>query len=136
MSSGGADSGRGVSGRLDLMYADTTERSTLLVTLSPVSTSVSSAPIRVSTFSRSGCVREGLLLKEQLLVGGLEGAGEEQAEWETAEPKLGSEKWEPQCRPRHWKASGCCCSGSSSSSQARGREAWEVWCPLGRDATL
>lgn len=69
MSSGGADSGRDVGGRLGLMYADTTERSTLPpgFTLVPVSTLVSSAPIRASTLRRKGGTREQLLLKEWLL---------------------------------------------------------------------
>lgn len=69
MSSGGADNGRDVCGRLDFMYADTTVRSTLLpgFTLLPVSTSVSSAPIRASTLSRKGGMREELLLREWLL---------------------------------------------------------------------
>lgn len=118
MSSGGADSGRGLSGKLDLMYADTTDRSTLLpgFTVSPVSTSVSSAPIRVSTFSRNGCTREGLLLREQLLGGSLEGgADEEQAEGEVAEPRLGREKWEPERVLLHGEVLGCCCSCSSRS---------------------
>lgn len=69
MSSGGADNGRDVCGRLDFMYADTTVRSTLLpgFTLLPVSTSVSSAPIIASTLSRKGGMREELLLREWLL---------------------------------------------------------------------
>lgn len=69
MSSGGADNGREVCGRLDLTYADTTVRSTLLPgsTLFPVSTSVSSAPIRVSTLTRKGGMREELLFREWLL---------------------------------------------------------------------
>lgn len=69
MSSGGADKGREVCGRLDLMYADTTVRSTLLpgFTLSPVSTSVSSAPTRASTLSRKGGTSEALRLREWLL---------------------------------------------------------------------
>lgn len=67
-SSGGADNGR-VCGRLDLMYADTTVRSTVLLgfTLFPVSTSVSSAPIRASKLRRKGGMREELLLREWLL---------------------------------------------------------------------
>lgn len=69
ISSDGADKCRYVCGRLDFMYADTTDRSTLLpgFTLSPVSTSVSSAPIRASTLSRKGGMREGLLWREWLL---------------------------------------------------------------------
>lgn len=69
MSSGGADNGRQVSGRLVWMYADTTERSTLLagVTLFPVSTSVSSAPTRASTLSRKGGMREERLFRDWLL---------------------------------------------------------------------
>ena len=57
-SSDGANKGQGVRGRLDVMYADTTDRSTLLSTLLPVSTSVSSAPTRASTLSRKGGTRE------------------------------------------------------------------------------
>lgn len=79
------------------MYADTTERSAQLprFTLTPVSTSVSSAPTRASTLRRNGGTREGLLLREWLFVWGVEeGPGEEQLEWELAEPRLGSEKRE------------------------------------------
>lgn len=52
LSSGGADDGLLVCVVLGWTYADTTDRSTVLpmFTLSPVSTSVSSAPIRESTF--------------------------------------------------------------------------------------
>ena len=63
MSSVGDNEGPGVRGRLDLMYADTTVRSTLL----PVSTSVSSAPTRVSTLSRKGGRREDVREREWLL---------------------------------------------------------------------
>lgn len=75
LSSDGADNGREVRGRLGLMYADTTEMSTprpestlfSVSTLSPVSTSVSSAPISASRFSRKGGIREELRVREQLL---------------------------------------------------------------------
>lgn len=143
-SSGGADNGRDSCGRLDFMYADTTERSTLLpgLTLSPVSTSVSSAPIRASTLSRKGGTKDEPLLREWLLWLELgEGPGEEQVERELAEPRLGKEKRELDRWPLHWvlQVSGWCrsshCSFSSGSSQARGSELWGCWWTLRRDVT-
>ena len=136
MSSGGADDGLQVCGRLDLMYADTTVKSTLLpaFTWSPVSTSVSSAPIRASTLSRKGGMREDLRFREWLLWWGLEeGPGEDEVERELPEPRLGREKREPEQWPLHWVLQLSWwwqwghCSGSSGSSQASGRQPWEVW---------
>lgn len=132
MSSGGAD-----DGRPDLRYAETTERSTLSsgLTLFPVSTSVSSAPMRASTLRRKGGMREEVRLKDWLLLGG---PGEGPRDWEQDEPRLGREKSELDRWLRRWflqlSARRCSVqwSSSSGSSHAEGSELWEFW-TLGRD---
>lgn len=132
VSSGGAD-----DGRPDLRYAETTERSMSAsgLTLFPVSTSVSSAPMRASTLRRKGGMREEVRLKDWLLLGG---PGEGPGDWEQDEPRLGREKSEPDRWLWRWflqpSARRCSVqwSSSSGSSQARGRELWEFW-TLGRD---
>lgn len=128
MSSGGADNGRDVCSRLDFRYADTTERSTPLpgFTLSPVSTSVSSAPINASTLSRNGGTRELLLWREWLLWWGLEvGPGEEQVERKLAEPRLGRENMEPDRWLLQWDLRWSAHrSPSSASSNTEARALW------------
>lgn len=129
-SSGGADNGRDVCSRLDFRYADTTERSTPLpgFTLFPVSTSVSSAPIRASTLRRNGGTRELLLCREWLLWWELEeGPGEEQVERKLAEPRLGRENMEVERWPLHWALR--CSAQRSLSSPSSNAEVWAPWGP-------
>lgn len=134
-SRGGAERGRGGVGLRLLEYADTTDRSTMLPasTFIPVSTSVSSAPIRASTLRRKGGTREELREWEWLLwwVGLGEVPGEDPAERER-EPvnpaRLGRENRE-RVRPVLQDLERAPIS-ISSSSQAKEREVCEAWLDL------